>query len=77
MRRDWESMSVDELFELHQLMQAVLREKLAAKKEVLENRMRQLNQPIDIDGENGQMRCSSRVGHAHETFASIYCEAVE
>ena len=54
MRRDWESMSVDELFELHQLMQAVLREKLAAKKEVLENRMRQLKQPIDIDGENGR-----------------------
>ena len=54
MRRDWESMSVDELFELQQLMQAVLREKLAAKKEVLENRMRQLNQPIDIDGENGR-----------------------
>jgi hypothetical protein len=48
MRRDWESMSVDELFELHQLMQAVLREKLAAKKEALENRLRQLNQPTDI-----------------------------
>jgi hypothetical protein len=28
MRSQWESMSVDELFELHQLMQAVLREKL-------------------------------------------------
>jgi len=39
-------MSVDELFELHQLMHAVLREKLAAKKE---NRLGQLNQPTDID----------------------------
>jgi hypothetical protein len=51
MLSEWESMSVDELFELHQLMQAVLREKLAARKEMLENRLRQLNQPTDIDDE--------------------------
>jgi predicted Fe-S protein YdhL (DUF1289 family) len=45
----WESMTIDELFELHQLMQAVLREKLAAKRETLENRLRQLNQLSDVD----------------------------
>lgn len=43
----WESMSSDELFELHQMMQSVLREKLIAKKEWLEARMRQLNRPAD------------------------------
>ncbi|MFG3593308.1 hypothetical protein [Bradyrhizobium sp. RDI18] len=37
-------MSIEELFELHQLMQSVLREKLTAKKKLLEDRLRQLNQ---------------------------------
>jgi hypothetical protein len=44
-RREWEKMSIDELFELHQLMQSVLREKLIAKKKLVEDRLRQLNQP--------------------------------
>jgi hypothetical protein len=43
-------MSVDELLELHQLMQAILRERLAAKKEEIESRLRQLNQPSEIKG---------------------------
>ncbi|WP_213287382.1 hypothetical protein [Bradyrhizobium sp. sGM-13] len=38
-------MSIEELFELHQQMQSVLREKLLAKKAALEDRLRQLNQP--------------------------------
>ncbi len=45
MRSEWESMSIEELFELHQQMQSVLREKLLAKKAALEDRLRQLNQP--------------------------------
>jgi hypothetical protein len=47
--REWEKMSIDELFELHQLMQSVLREKLMAKKKLVEDRLRQLNQP-ESDG---------------------------
>jgi hypothetical protein len=39
--REWEKMSIDELFELHQLMQSVLREKLMAKKKLVEDRLRQ------------------------------------
>jgi hypothetical protein len=50
MRSDWEQMSIEELFELHQLMQSVLREKLIAKKKLLEGRLGQLNQPSDSDG---------------------------
>jgi hypothetical protein len=50
MPREWESMSIEELFELHQLMQSVLREKLIARKTLLEDRIRQLNQPSDSDG---------------------------
>jgi hypothetical protein len=42
---EWESMSIEELFELHQLMQSVLREKLIAKKTLLDDRLRQLNEP--------------------------------
>ncbi|MDE5454153.1 hypothetical protein GWE18_15095 [Bradyrhizobium sp. CSA112] len=39
-------MSIEELFELHQQMQSVLREKLLAKwAALLEDRLRQLNQP--------------------------------
>jgi hypothetical protein len=45
MRSEWESMSIEELFELHQQMQSVLREKLLAKKAALEDRLHQLNQP--------------------------------
>ena len=45
MRREWESMSIEELFKLHQLMQSVLREKLIAKKKLVEDRLRQLTQP--------------------------------
>jgi hypothetical protein len=43
-------MSSEELFELHELMQSVLREKLIAKKKLLEDRRRQLNRTSDSDG---------------------------
>jgi hypothetical protein len=41
--REWEKMSIDELFELHQLVQSALRKKLIAKKKQVEGRLRQLN----------------------------------
>jgi hypothetical protein len=50
MPSEWESMSIEELFELHQLMQSVLREKLIAKNKLLEDRIHQLDQPSDSDG---------------------------
>ena len=40
---DWERLSSDELFELHQEVRAVLREKLFAKRQLLDHRLRQLN----------------------------------
>jgi hypothetical protein len=54
MTKEWESMSIEELFELHQLMQSVLREKLIAK--MLENQLRQLNQPPDVERGKGHRR---------------------
>jgi hypothetical protein len=41
----WEFMTIDELFELRQLMQNILSEKLKAKKADLERRLQILNQP--------------------------------
>jgi hypothetical protein len=37
---DWESMTIDELFELRELMQDVLSERLKARKAELEQRLR-------------------------------------
>jgi hypothetical protein len=42
-------MSIEELFELHQLMRSVLREKLIAKKRLVEDRLCQLNQLPEDD----------------------------
>ena len=56
MPKEWESMSIEDLFELHQLMQSVLREKLIAKKKLLENQLRQLNQPPDVERGKGHRR---------------------
>ena len=53
MPSEWESMSIEELFELHRLMQSVLREKLIARKKLLEDRIRQLNQPSDVERVKG------------------------
>lgn len=47
MPSEWESMSIEDFFELHQVMRSVLREKLIAKKRLVEDRLRQLNQPPD------------------------------
>jgi len=44
---------IEELFELHQLMQSVLREKLIARKKLLGDRIRQLNQPSDVERVKG------------------------
>ena len=40
----WESMTIDELFALRELMQEVLSEKLLARKAALERRLHSLNQ---------------------------------
>jgi hypothetical protein len=50
MPSEWDSMSIEELFELHRLMQSVLREKLVARNKLLEDRLPQLNQPSDSEG---------------------------
>jgi hypothetical protein len=39
----WESMTIDELFELRELMQNILSEKLTTKKAELERRLQTLN----------------------------------
>jgi hypothetical protein len=44
MKSKWESMSIDELFALRELMQDVLSGKLRAKKAVLERRLQALGQ---------------------------------
>ena len=53
---EWESVSSDEMFKLHREMQSVLREKLIAKKQMLEDRLRQFNQPSDSEGGNDDPR---------------------
>jgi DNA-binding protein H-NS len=47
MMSEWDSMTSDELFELHQKIAAVLNAKLIAKKSALERRLRQLGQSPD------------------------------
>jgi hypothetical protein len=42
---EWESMTIDELFRLRELMQDVLSERLKAKKVELERRLQTLNLP--------------------------------
>ncbi|MEH2537164.1 MULTISPECIES: hypothetical protein [unclassified Bradyrhizobium] len=41
----WESMTIDELFELREMMQDVLSERLKAKKAEIEHRLQMLDQP--------------------------------
>ena len=43
MNGEWESVAIDDLFELHEQMQEVLRGKLKAKKVELARRLRQLD----------------------------------
>ena len=44
MMSEWESMTIDELFALRELMQEVISEKLLARKAALERRLQSLNQ---------------------------------
>ena len=46
----WESMTIDELFALRELMQDVLSERLKAKKAELERRLQALAQPSNNVG---------------------------
>ena len=45
MMREWEFMTIDELFALREQMQDILSAKLKAKKAALERRLQSLNQP--------------------------------
>ncbi len=44
-KSQWEIMTIDELFELRELMQDVLSERLKAKKAEIERRLQILDQP--------------------------------
>jgi hypothetical protein len=48
MKNEWECMSTDDLFALHEQMVAVLRAKLVAKKTALERRLHILNQQSKV-----------------------------
>jgi hypothetical protein len=50
LKSQWESMTIDELFALRELMQAVLSERLKAKKVKIERRLQELNPPLNDDG---------------------------
>ena len=50
MNSEWESMTIDELFRLRELMQDVLSERLKAKKVELERRLQKLNLPSSDNG---------------------------
>ena len=57
MNSEWESMTIDELFRLRELMQDVLSERLKAKKVELERRLQILNLPSsDIGPTKTQQR---------------------
>ena len=48
---DWEAMTIDELFVLREEMAAVLKDKLIAKRKIAEDRLRQLKDSSERDGE--------------------------
>lgn len=48
MKSEWQMMTVDELFGLHELMSAVLKRKLITEKAVLERRLQKLTQQLKL-----------------------------
>ena len=42
---DWEAMTIDQMFDLHRLMQDVLIERLTARRAEIESQLKILNQP--------------------------------
>ena len=60
-RDDWESRSVDELWELYEKISAQLASRLIAKKDLLESRLRQLSERFEAQV---QHRKSRRRPHA-------------
>ncbi len=48
---EWESMTIDELFELREMMQDVLSERLKARKAEIERKLQMLNQPSNDVGQ--------------------------
>ena len=49
-KSQWESMTIDELFELRELMQDVLSERLKARKAEIERKLKMLDQPSNDVG---------------------------
>jgi hypothetical protein len=54
--QDLNSMSIDELWDLHQKVAATLVAKITAEKEVIEDRLRLLNQARSDENENNRAR---------------------
>lgn len=48
MKSEWRMMTIDELFDLHELMSAVLKKKLITKKDLLERQLQKLNQQAKL-----------------------------
>jgi DNA-binding protein H-NS len=62
--RDFDSMSTDQLWTLHEKITATLAEKLAAEKTRLEKRLRQLKR---VSNDNGRS-----VGHARRPYPRVF-----
>jgi DNA-binding protein H-NS len=62
---DFEAMSTDELWTLHEKIAAALPEKLAAEKTRLEKRLRQLKQGV------GSNAIGKKVGHARRPYPQV------
>jgi molybdenum-dependent DNA-binding transcriptional regulator ModE len=56
LKREWESMTIDELSALHEQMQEVLSAKLLAKKATLERRLQTLNE-LSSDTSAANLAC--------------------
>ena len=66
-KSQWEFMTIDELFELRELMQDVLSERLKARKAEIERRLQILNQPSN-DGGPTKSRNPSSLSYARRSL---------
>jgi hypothetical protein len=57
--QDMDSMSIDELWALHQKVAATLVAKMTAEKELIEDRLRLLNQVLSDENENNRARAET------------------
>jgi DNA-binding protein H-NS len=66
---DFESMSTDELWTLHEKITATLAKKIAVEKTRLEMRLRQLEQ---VSSANGRSANGRSVGHARRPYPRVF-----